>query len=57
MPRIVAWVAVDRVVGVVVGEQPDVAVLALERLDGGLAVEQGGDDLAVVGGRLLADTT
>src|SRR6478609_3812074 len=47
-------VAVDRVVGLVVRHQPDVAVLALERLDGGLVVEHGRDDVAVVGGRLLA---
>ena len=36
-------------------QQPDVAVLALERLDGGLAVDHRGDDVAVLGGRLLAD--
>src|SRR6478735_12585371 len=45
----------DRVVGVVVGEQPHVAVLALERLDGRLALDHRRDDLAVLGGLLLAD--
>src|SRR5215212_10395666 len=43
-------VAVDRLVGVVVGQQPDVPVLALQRLHGGLAVDQRRDDLAVVSG-------
>ena len=36
-------------------QQPDLAVLALEGLDGGLAVDQRGHDLAVLGGLLLAD--
>ena len=46
--------AVDRLVRRVVGQQPDVPVLALERLDGRLALDQGGHDLAVLGGLLLA---
>src|SRR5512146_1205643 len=47
--------AVDRVVRRVVRQQPDLAVLALEGLDGRLAVDQRRHDLAVLGGLLLAD--
>ena len=47
--------AVDGLVGLVVRHQPHLAVLALEGLDGGLVTDQGGDDLAVAGGLLLAD--
>src|SRR5690349_11723922 len=47
--------AVDRVVRRVVRQQPHLTVLALERLDGGLAVDQRGHDVAVLGRLLLAD--
>ena len=46
-------VAVDGGVGLVVRHQPHVAVLALERLDRRLVVQQRRDDVAVVGRRLL----
>ena len=45
----------DRLVGGVVREQPHMAVLALEALDRGLAVQHGGHDVAVLGDRLAAD--
>ena len=48
-------VAEDRREGGVVGHQPDVPVALLERLDGGLAVDHGRDDLAVLRALLLAD--
>src|SRR6476619_616309 len=46
--------AVDGIVGGVVRQQPHISVLALERLDRRLAVDHRGDDLAVLGGGLLA---
>ena len=48
-------VAVDGGVGGVVRHQPDVPVAALQCLDRGLAVDHRGDDVAVVGGGLLAN--
>src|SRR5580700_6002719 len=48
-------IAEDRREGRVVGHQPDVPVALLERLDGGLAVDHGRDDLAVLRVLLLAD--
>jgi len=48
-------VAEDRREGRVVGHQPDVPVALLEGLDGGLAVDHGRDDLAVLRVLLLAD--
>jgi len=48
-------VAEDRREGRVVGHQPDVPVALLEGLDGGLAVDHGRDDLAVLRALLLAD--
>src|SRR5215207_1305032 len=45
--------AVDGLEGRVVRQQPHLPTLALERLDGGLVVQQGGHDVAVVGRRLL----
>ena len=48
-------VAGDRRVGRVVRHQPDVVGGALEGLDRGLAVDHRGDDVAVLGHRLLAD--
>src|SRR5680860_1051915 len=47
--------AVDGVVLLVVREQPHLAVLALERLDGGLVVEHCGHDLAVLSVGLLSN--
>ena len=42
-------VAVDGLERVVVGEQPHLTLLLLQGLDGGLAVDHRGDDLAVLG--------
>src|ERR1044072_4521231 len=48
-------VAGDRLIRGVVGEEPDMAVLALEALDGGLAFQHRGPDVAVLGDGLAPD--
>ena len=50
-----AIVAVDGLVGVVGGEEPDVAVLHGEGFDGGFAIDHGGHDVALVAIFLGAD--